>query len=323
MPVSLAAMKAGAAQTLLEAGAVLKPCFCGPCFGAGDVPANDTVSLRHSTRNFPNREGSKPADGQSAEVILMDARSIAATAANGGVITPATEIEYDVPEFCDDYDPAPYEKRVYRGFGKPMAEEPLRYGPNIQPWPEIPAMPEDLEVTFTAVIHDPVTTTDELIPSGETSSYRSNPMKLAEFTLSRRVPEYVSRCKALMAEGRASAVYAVKPGDGSAREQAASCQRVLGGGANLAVEYATKRYRSNLINWGILPFTWDGEFSWEEGAVLRVPGIRRAIEAGAETVTGYIGDEALTLGLGKLSDKEREILLAGCLINWYRQKAGE
>ena len=321
MPVNLAAMKAGAAQALMEAGAVMKPCFCGPCFGAGDVPANDTVSLRHSTRNFPNREGSRPSDGQSAEVILMDARSIAATAAHGGVITPATEIGYDMPAPYDDFDPAPYERRVYRGFGKPIADEELRCGPNIRPWPEIPAMPEDLEVTFTAVIHDPVTTTDELIPSGETSSYRSNPMKLAEFALSRRVPEYVGRCKALMAEGKASAVYAVKPGDGSAREQAASCQRVLGGGANLAVEYATKRYRSNLINWGILPFTWDGEFIWEDGAVLRVPGIRKAIASGAEEVTGTIGDTALTLGLGKLSDKEREILLAGCLINWYREKA--
>ena len=321
MPVNLAAMKAGAVQTLLEAGAVLKPCFCGPCFGAGDVPANDSVSLRHSTRNFPNREGSKPSDGQSAQVILMDARSIAATAANGGVITPATDIAYDVPEAFDDYDPAPYEKRVYKGFGAPIEDEELRYGPNIQPWPAIPAMPEDLEVTFTAVIHDPVTTTDELIPSGETSSYRSNPMKLAEFALSRRVPEYVGRCKALMAEGKASAVYAVKPGDGSAREQAASCQRVLGGGANLAVEYATKRYRSNLINWGILPFTWDGDFIWEDGAVLRVPGIRQAVASGAEEVTGYIGETELKLGLGRLSDKEREILLAGCLINWYREKS--
>ena len=318
MPVNLAAMKAGAVQTLMEAGAVMKPCFCGPCFGAGDVPANDTVSLRHSTRNFPNREGSKPSDGQSAEVILMDARSIAATAANGGVITPATAIDYDMPAPFDDYDPAPYEKRIYKGYGKPLPEEELRYGPNIQPWPEMPALPEDLEVTFTAVIHDPVTTTDELIPSGETSSYRSNPLKLAEFTLSRRVPEYVGRCKALQGEGKASAVYAVKPGDGSAREQAASCQRVLGGGANLAVEYATKRYRSNLINWGILPFTWDGEFTWEDGAVLRVPGIRAAIEAGAEEVTGYIGDTQLKLGLGRLSEKERQILLAGCLINWYK-----
>ncbi len=319
MPVSLAAMKAGAVQTLMEAGAVMKPCFCGPCFGAGDVPANDSVSLRHSTRNFPNREGSKPSEGQAAEVILMDARSIAATAANGGVITPATEIGYEVPAPYDDFDPAPYEKRVYKGFGKPLAEEELRYGPNIRPWPAIPAMPEDLEVTFTAVIHDPVTTTDELIPSGETSSYRSNPMKLAEFALSRRVPEYVGRCKALQADGKASAIYAVKPGDGSAREQAASCQRVLGGGANLAVEYATKRYRSNLINWGIVPFTWDGAFTWEPGAVLRVPGIRAAIESGAEEMTGYIGGEAIRLRVGSLSEKERQILLAGCLMNWYKE----
>ncbi len=321
MPVSLAAMKYGAAQTLMEAGAVMKPCFCGPCFGAGDVPANGTVSLRHSTRNFPNREGSRPADGQSAEVILMDARSIAATAANGGVVTPATEIAYDMPEPFDDYDPAPYEKRVYHGFGKPLADEPLRCGPNIRPWPEIPPMPEDLEATLAAVIHDPVTTTDELIPSGETSSYRSNPMKLAEFTLSRRVPEYVPRCKRLMEDGRASAIYAVKPGDGSAREQAASCQRVLGGAANIAAEYATKRYRSNLINWGILPFLWDGAFTWREGAVLRVPGIRRALLSGAETVRGTIDGAEVTLGLGALSQKEREILLAGCLMNWYRDRS--
>jgi aconitate hydratase len=321
MPVNLAAIHAGAVQTLMEAGAVMKPCFCGPCFGAGDVPANDTVSLRHSTRNFPNREGSRPGDGQSAEVILMDARSIAATAANGGVITPATEVSYDMPVLVDEYDGGPYEKRVYHGFGKAIPEEELRYGPNICPWPEIPSMPEDLEVTFTAVIHDPVTTTDELIPSGETSSYRSNPLKLAEFALSRRVPEYVPRCKALQAQGKASAIYAVKPGDGSAREQAASCQRVLGGGANVAVEYATKRYRSNLINWGIVPFTWDGDFTWSDGAVLRVPGIRKAIEAGQESVTGYIDGTAVTLHMGQLSQKEREILLSGCLMNWYNTYA--
>jgi aconitate hydratase len=319
MPVNLAAIHCGAVQTLMEAGAVMKPCFCGPCFGAGDVPANDTVSLRHSTRNFPNREGSRPADGQAAEVILMDARSIAATAAKGGIITPATEVDYDMPALVDEYDSTPYDKRVYHGFGKPLADEELRYGPNICPWPDIPPMPEDLEVTFTAVIHDPVTTTDELIPSGETSSYRSNPMKLAEFALSRRVPEYVSRCKALQAQGKASAIYAVKPGDGSAREQAASCQRVLGGGANLAVEYATKRYRSNLINWGIVPFTWDGEFTWTDGAVLRVPGIRTALASGAESVTGYLEGTEITLHMGQLSDKEREILLAGCLMNWYNE----
>ena len=320
MPVNLAAIKSGAVQTLLEAGAVLKPCFCGPCFGAGDVPANDTVSLRHSTRNFPNREGSKPADGQSAKVVLMDARSIAATAANGGVITPATEMDYDMPAPFGDFDPAPYRKRVYHGFGKPIPTEELRYGPNIKPWPEIPPMPEELEVTFTAVIHDPVTTTDELIPSGETSSYRSNPMKLAEFALSRRVPEYVGRCKKLMAEGRQSAIYATKPGDGSAREQAASCQRVLGGAANVAKEYATKRYRSNLINWGIVPFTYQGEFKWSDGAVLKVPGIRAAISAGAEEFDGFIDGERIKLHVGALTDEEREILLSGCLMNWYRSR---
>jgi aconitate hydratase len=320
MPVNLEAMRCGAVEALLEAGAVLKPCFCGPCFGAGDVPANGTTSLRHTTRNFPNREGAKPGEGQSAEVILMDARSIAATAANGGVIVPATEADYDMPAVPDGFDAGPYEKRVYNGFGRPRPEEALRYGPNIKPWPEIPPMPEDLTVTFTAVIHDPVTTTDELIPSGETSSYRSNPLRLAEFTLSRRVPEYVSRCKALAAEKKASAVYAVKPGDGSAREQAASCQRVLGGAANVAVEYATKRYRSNLINWGIVPFTYGGEFVWEPGAVLRVPGLRAAIGSGADEISGYVGEEKLLLKFGPLSREEREILLAGCLMNWYREK---
>ncbi len=317
MPVNLAAMRCGALETILAAGGVVKPCFCGPCFGAGD-----TVSLRHATRNFQHREGSQPAQGQSAQVILMDARSIAATAANGGVITPATDIDYDPPVIEDSFDAAPYESRVYRGYGKPMADEPLRYGPNIQPWPEFPALPEDLTVTFTAVIQDPVTTTDELIPSGETSSYRSNPMKLSTFALSRRVPEYVPRCQALQAQGRASAIYAVKPGDGSAREQAASCQRVLGGAANVAREYATRRYRANLINWGILPFTYDGDFNWEPGAELTVPGIRAALQAGAEAVQGYMGPEKapVTLHLGQLTDREREILLAGCLINWYRQR---
>ncbi|MCD7768856.1 MAG: hydratase, partial [Oscillospiraceae bacterium] len=216
------------------------------------------------------------------------------------------------------YDPAPYASRVYHGFGNPQPGEELRYGPGIRPWPEIPPMPEDLEVTFTAVIQDPVTTTDELIPSGETSSYRSDPIKLASFALSRRVPEYVPRCQALQAQGKASAIYAVKPGDGSAREQAASCQRVLGGAANIAREYATKRYRSNLINWGILPFLYDGPFEAEPGEVLTVPGIREAIASGAEQVTGIFRGREITLGLGTLSHKEREILLAGCLMNWYR-----
>ena len=320
MPVNLQAMRLGAIETLLEAGAVLKPCFCGPCFGAGDVPANKSLSLRHATRNFPNREGSRPADGQSAEVILMDARSIAATAANGGIITPATEMDYDPPAAADAYDRTPYEKRVYQGFGKPIEDEELRYGPNISPWPAIPALPEDLRVTLAAVIQDEVTTTDELIPSGETSSYRSNPLRLAEFALSRRVPEYVGRCKALSAEGKASAIYAKKPGDGSAREQAASCQRVLGGGANIAVEYATRRYRANLINWGILPFTYAGKFTWAPGDELVVPGIRQALLDGKDEITGYIGDAALNLKFGPLSPEEREILLAGCLMNWYREK---
>lgn len=323
MPVQLAAMRSGALETILAAGGVVKPCFCGPCFGAGDVPANDTVSLRHTTRNFPDREGARPDQGQSARVILMDARSIAATAVNGGVITPATDIDYDRPEPEDAFDPAPYESRVYRGWGKPLADEALRYGPSIRPWPEIPAMPEDLEAVFTAVIHDPVTTTDELIPSGETSSYRSDPMKLASFALSRRVPEYVARCRALKEKGQFSALYAVKPGDGSAREQAASCQRVLGGAANVAREYATRRYRANLINWGIVPFTYDGDFAWQPGDTLRVPGIRKALLAGAEQVQGFIGDTPVTLGLGTLTDKERQVLLAGCLINWYRTRKEE
>ncbi len=322
MPVQLAAMRSGALETIITAGGVVKPCFCGPCFGAGDVPANDTVSLRHTTRNFPNREGSQPAQGQSAQVILMDARSIAATAANGGVITPATEMDYDMPEPADSFDDAPYRRRVYRGIGSPLPDEPLRYGPNIQPWPEIPAMPEDLTVTFAAVIQDPVTTTDELIPSGETSSYRSNPLKLAGFALGRRAPEYVPRCRALQAEGKQSAIYAVKPGDGSAREQAASCQRVLGGAANVAREYATRRYRANLINWGIVPFTYDGDFSWQPGDTLRVPGIRASLAASAEQVQGFIGDTPVTLGLGALTEKERQILLDGCLINWYRAHRG-
>ncbi|MCD7844767.1 MAG: hydratase [Oscillospiraceae bacterium] len=324
VPVNMAAIQNGSVQALLEAGAVLKPCFCGPCFGAGDVPANDSVSLRHTTRNFPNREGSQPGQGQRAEVILMDARSIAATAANGGIITPATEIDYEPPVVEDCYDPAPYASRVYHGFGNPQPGEELRYGPGIRPWPEIPPMPEGLEVTFTAVIQDPVTTTDELIPSGETSGYRSDPIKLASFALSRRVPEYVSRCQTLQAQGKASAIYAVKPGDGSAREQAASCQRVLGGAVNVAKEYATKRYRSNLINWGILPFLYDGPFEAEPGEVLTVPGIREAVASGAEQVTGLFRGREITLGLGTLSPKEREILLAGCLMNWYRlRKEGQ
>ena len=319
MPIYRELAVNGRLADLAEAGAVIKTAFCGPCFGAGDTPANNAFSIRHSTRNFPNREGSKVQNGQIASVALMDARSIAATAANQGFLTAATQVdaEYTGPKYS--FDRTIYDNRVYDGWGKADPEEPLVFGPNIKDWPAMSPLPEHLLIRVVSEIHDPVTTTDELIPSGETSSYRSNPLKLAEFALSRRVPEYVGRCKALQSEGKASAIYAVKPGDGSAREQAASCQRVLGGGANLAVEYATKRYRSNLINWGILPFTWDGDFTWSDGAVLRVPGIRKSLQSGAETVTGYIGDAALTLGLGTLSEKERQILLAGCLMNWYKE----
>ena len=275
-------MKNGIQQQLLEAGALFKPCFCGPCFGAGDVPANNGLSIRHTTRNFPNREGSRPGDGQLSAVVLMDARSIAATARNHGVLTAATELDYTPPApHREAFDGSVYEKRCYFGFGKAEPDEPLRLGPNITEWPKIPALAENLFMKLCCVLRDPVTTTDELIPSGETSSYRSNPLKLATFALSRREPAYVGRAKAVQAleEGRAagrpdaellraareaglpesalesssvgSVIFANKPGDGSAREQAASCQRVLGGCANICYEYATKRYRSNCINWGM------------------------------------------------------------------------
>ncbi len=321
VPINLELIDSGVARTLLEGGVLLKPAFCGPCFGAGDVPANQTVSIRHTTRNFPNREGARPAEGQSARVILMDARSIAATAANGGRITPATEVDYSPPPSRPPaFDPRPYRNRVYFGFGRPDPGEDLRYGPNIRPWPEIPGLPEDLEMRLAAVLRDPVTTTDELIPSGETSSYRSNPEKLAEFTLSRRDPEYVGRARRIRQEGLSSCLYAVRPGDGSAREQAASCQRVLGGGANICLEYATRRYRSNLINWGIVPFTYDGEFPWEAGERIHVNGIRQALTSGAEEVSARIGTTSLTLRFGPLSTEEREVLLAGCLMNYYRER---
>ena len=270
----------------METGAVLKPCFCGPCFGAGDTPAHNTLSIRHATRNFANREGSKPANGQIAAVALMDARSIAATAANGGVLTAATDVAYTVAPHTYHYNDAMYEKRCYFGFGKADPSVELRLGPNITDWPKMPRLEDNLLVRLCAVINDAVTTTDELIPSGETSSYRSNPVALSEFALSRRVPEYVGRSKAVRemetdrrrgvidaavsavldkvgghAENTTvgSCVFARKPGDGSAREQAASCQKVLGGFANVCYEYATKRYRSNCINWGIVPFTIDRE----------------------------------------------------------------
>ena len=357
IPVQLEMARSGLFGALTEYGAVIKPCFCGPCFGAGDVPANDTLSIRHTTRNFPNREGSRPADGQLAAVMLMDARSIAATVGNDGFLTPADEVGYDPPEKTAlAYDRGPYERRVYFGFGKADRLAELRFGPNIVPWPEIPAMPENLLLRLAAVIHDEVTTTDELIPSGETSSYRSNPLKLASFTLSRREPAYVSRANAAAAmeaareKGKygeelraaadafgldgealqklrvASAIFAEKPGDGSAREQAASCQRVLGGAANICREYATKRYRSNCVNWGMLPFTIDADtpFDYDPDDFIYIPGIRAAVERGDESVIALVlhrGSAApITLRLRGFTAQERAVVLAGCLMNWYKNR---
>ncbi len=359
VPVSLELTKIGVTADLLSAGAVIKPSFCGPCFGAGDVPANNGLSLRHTTRNFPNREGSKPGDGQIAGVALMDARSIAATARNGGVITAATDIDYTHEAHEYHFDSSVYQKRVYYGFGKADPDAELILGPNITDWPNQYELADNLLVKLAAVIHDPVTTTDELIPSGETSSYRSNPLRLSEFALSRRVPEYVSRSKAVAATEAArrnsenpdelisvlskvgcadeliantqfgSCVFANKPGDGSAREQAASCQKVLGGFANICYEFATKRYRSNCINWGILPFTLDPnvKFEYEVGDYVFVPGIREAIIAGAEefdaTVIRANGEtEALKLYVKGLTADEKEIILEGCLMNYYAAHSG-
>ena len=358
IPVSLALTKHGATGDLLSAGAIIKPSFCGPCFGAGDVPANNGLSLRHTTRNFPNREGSKPGEGQFAGVCLMDARSIAATALNGGKITAATDIEYEctIPEY--EFDSSAYDRRIYYGFGKADPSVELVMGPNITDWPKMYALTENLLVKLAAVIHDPVTTTDELIPSGETSSYRSNPLRLAEFTLSRREPAYVGRAKEiakLEGERRSGAVpaeivetlnrvgngaelenntqfgscvFANKPGDGSAREQAASCQKVLGGFANICYEYATKRYRSNCINWGILPFTIDDgtEFNYEPGDCVFVPGIRAAVENGTENIPAKVirqnGDVCdIMLHLRGLTPDEKEIILDGCLMNYYAARA--
>lgn len=351
VPVYMAVTREGVAEELLEAGVVIKPAFCGPCFGAGDVPANNGLSIRHTTRNFPNREGSKPGQGQISLVALMDARSIAATAANGGVITAATDVDYTNTHHPYDFDGKIYERRVFDGFGKEDPDVELRYGPNIKDWPTIYPMQRDMLLELAAVIHDPVTTTDELIPSGETSSYRSNPLKLSEFALSRRVPEYVGaskriqhddllrrrgECPAAVREVLArvgadvdetsfgSCVFACRPGDGSAREQAASCQKVLGGDANICYEYATKRYRSNCINWGIVPFTMDSsvDFPYEDGDWVYVPGIRKAIADGAEAVTakviragGAVCD--LPLRCAGLTAEERLILQEGCLMNYY------
>ena len=369
-------VRSGLAGTLIEAGVTLKTAFCGPCFGAGDVPANNAFSIRHTTRNFPSREGSKPAEGQLAYVALMDARSIAATAANQGRLTAATDLP-DVPRETPvpyTFNPRTYETRVYRGFGKPDPAGELILGPNITDWPAMPPLPENLVLTAAAAIYDPVTTTDELIPSGETSSYRSNPLRLAEFTLSRKDPEYVGRAKAAFAleearralsgqipdgaQGRPSAaapytatpqevtalfaelglagqevhtglgsfVFALKPGDGSAREQAASCQRVLGGCANIASEYATKRYRANLVNWGMLPFILEDAASYgiSPGDRLFLPGVRQVLASGLEEApaTLYQNGERrqLVLRLPAMTKGERDIILAGCLINYYAGK---
>ena len=352
VPVNLELMRDGIAQELMEAGALMKSCFCGPCFGAGDVPGNNALSARHTTRNFPNREGSRPGDGQLSGVILMDARSIAATARNHGALTPATDIDYVQPlQKARTFDRGVYAKRVYFGFGKADPDAPLRCGPNITEWPEIPALKDNLLLRLAAVIHDEVTTTDELIPSGETSSYRSNPMKLAQFALSRRVPEYVPRTEAiralsehpddavlqaLRAAGQSadvlktthigSVIFARRPGDGSAREQAASCQRVLGGAANICYAFATKRYRSNCINWGMLPLTTeeDAGFDYEAGDWVWIPNVREKIAAGEDDLPALLigrhGVEQRVLHLNGLTDDEREILLAGCLMNFYKEK---
>ena len=353
--VFLELMKNGCAQKLMSAGVTLRSAFCGPCFGAGDVPQNKGLSIRHSTRNFPNREGSKPSDGQIASVALMDARSIAATAQNGGKITAATDLDPAIfKEYEYSFDSSAYDNKVYYGFGKADKNEELRFGPNIADWPSQIPLENDILIKIASVIKDPVTTTDELIPSGETSSYRSNPEKLSEFALSRKDPLYVGRAKdirkkeALRREkgefdlsiferienlsgkkydGKAveigSAVFAYKPGDGSAREQAASCQRVLGGIANIALEYATKRYRSNLINWGMIPFTVKSDPDFENGDCLFVPNIKEAIKNKDKTICAYLigekGDRKITLDLPELTDDERDIITCGCLINYYNK----
>ena len=350
-PVSMAVTREGITADLMEAGVVMKPAFCGPCFGAGDVPSNNGLSIRHTTRNFPNREGSKPGQGQLSLVALMDARSIAATAANGGIITAATDVAYENTHKPYQYDDKIYKCRVYNGFGKARPETELRYGPNIKDWPTMYPMAENMLVELAAVIHDPVTTTDELIPSGETSSYRSNPLKLSEFALSRRVPEYVGLSKAIQQQdldrraGNVSAnvaealkavganaentsfgscVFANRPGDGSAREQAASCQKVLGGDANICYEYATKRYRSNCINWGIVPFTIAPEttFAFQPGDKVFIPGIREAILEGKEEIDAQVitanGVQPIHLFFQNLTANERQILADGCLMNYYK-----
>ncbi|ODR37432.1 hydratase [Eisenbergiella tayi] len=359
MPVYMELIKNGCAATILETGAVMKTAFCGPCFGAGDTPANNGFSIRHSTRNFPNREGSKLQNGQIASVALMDARSIAATAANKGVLTPATEFDGTFGKYKYHFDSKIYENRVFDSKGVADPDVEIHFGPNIKDWPAMCSLPENMVLQVVSEIHDPVTTTDELIPSGETSSYRSNPLGLAEFTLSRKDPAYVGRAKEIqkaqtaVMEGKCpveekpelapvmgtirkqypdvgegnigfgSTIFAVKPGDGSAREQAASCQKVLGGWANIANEYATKRYRSNLINWGMLPFLIEeGELPFTNLDYLFISGIRKAVEEEQGTITAYVvkedGLKSFTLTLGDLTKEERRIILEGCLINYNR-----
>ena len=361
MPVYMELIRNGCAAAILETGAVLNTAFCGPCFGAGDTPANNAFSIRHSTRNFPNREGSKLQNGQISSVALMDARSIAATAANKGMLTPATEFDGEIGRYKYHFDSNIYKNRVFDSRGVADETVEIQFGPNIKDWPAMGALPENLVLRVVSEIHDPVTTTDELIPSGETSSYRSNPLGLAEFTLSRKDPEYVGRAKDIQKAEKArmqgehpcqahpdvkpvmnviretfadashentgfgSTIFAVKPGDGSAREQAASCQKVLGGWANIANEYATKRYRSNLINWGMLPFLIEeGELPFHNLDYLFFPDIRRAVEEKADVIRAYkvsVEENRLTeftLKLGELTDEERQIILKGCLINYNR-----
>lgn len=357
-PVFMELVKNGTIADLMETGATVRSAFCGPCFGAGDVPPNNGLSIRHSTRNFPNREGSKVNNGQIASVALMDARSIAATAANQGYLTAATDIDVDFKKPKYFFDSAIYENRVYNGWGNAKPETEVKFGPNIKDWPEMSALTDNLVLKVVSEIHDPVTTTDELIPSGETSSFRSNPLGLAEFTLSRKDPAYVGRAKEVQASEKArvagedifaalpevedvfntingtfnvspqetqigSTIFAVKPGDGSAREQAASCQKVLGGFANIANEYATKRYRSNLINWGMLPFLYQGELPFENGDYLFIKDIKKAIEEKNDTIKAYVvnkGMKEFELHLGNLTEDERDIIEKGCLINYYRSQ---
>ena len=358
-PIYMELVRNGRIADLMETGATVRTAFCGPCFGAGDVPANNGLSIRHSTRNFPNREGSKITNGQIASVALMDARSIAATAANKGFLTAATDIDvkYDIPKYF--FDKKIYDNRVYDGILKPDKETKIKFGPNIVPWPEIEELSENIMLRVVSEIHDPVTTTDELIPSGETSSYRSNPLGLAEYTLSRKDPEYVGKAKEVRTEetnrvnGAAftddaydkafeavkkvydkalpsnteigSTIYAVKPGDGSAREQAASCQRVLGGLANIAKEYATKRYRSNLINWGMLPFIYEDEIPFKNGDFIFVNDVKNKVKEGAKEFEALVINKdsfelaTMTLKLADLTSDEKEIITKGCLINFNRK----